>query len=811
MPLRPFHMVLGVVLLALALAMPAGPAMAQASEPAPADPAGEFSPEQVDALIATLEDDQRRADLVAQLRLLLTTEETAEQPLLESFGDSFIGSMSLWMSRIGQELEETWDAFVSIPRIFNWLGGQVGDEDSRARWAAILSGLATVLGTGIAAFLVVSLLMRPLNRRLDRAPAGNGANRVLLLLGRVLISFVPLIGFGVGAFGAFSLFSPNWQTRIIGLALINALLVVGVIAAVTRRLLEPRDADRRLFSISDETAGYLFGWVRLFTVIAVIGYVTNEVWLSLGLPLGPRNAVINVTELLVSVMLIILVLHYRRPVARFLGGAEAPDKAADGAAVAEPVDGAPAARLQILGMLRRRLADIWHVLAIAYLVVVYLVFALGIPGGFSFMMRATIFTVLLIIAASLATVLLGAAVGQASRPRPGTPARSSAIRRRTTVYLPIVERIGRFAITVVAIFVFLQIWGISSFEWLEGEFGNQLFASTVSIVLVGVGAIVVWEMVSSLIDRRLSRAAASEDAMAQTARLRTLLPLLRNVLMIVLVTVSALIALSEIGIDIAPLLAGAGVIGLAIGFGAQTLVKDVITGLFNLAENTIQVGDVVNVAGNGGLVEGLTIRAVRLRDLAGNLYTIPFSEVTTVMNMTRDFSFYVFDIGVAYREDMDHVIEVVKELGQELQEDPTYAPAILEPIEILGVDAFADSAVILKARFKTRPIKQWFVGREFNRRMKKRFDELGIEIPFPHTTIYFGVDKKGQAPGGNINVMAPDLVEALTTRAEGADETGGDRDASTDPSKPPHRKPGKSTFETPDQPGDSPAESDSSS
>jgi small conductance mechanosensitive channel len=197
----------------------------------------------------------------------------------------------------------------------------------------------------------------------------------------------------------------------------------------------------------------------------------------------------------------------------------------------------------------------------------------------------------------------------------------------------------------------------------------------------------------------MARSEKPEHALEHSARVRTLLPLIRKALMIVLSVMVVMSVLSEFGVNIGPLLAGAGIIGLAVGFGSQKLVQDIVTGVFILLEDAVAVGNVVKVAGIGGLVEGLSIRSIRLRDLSGNVHTLPFSSVDTVTNMTKLYSFYLIDI-----------------------------------------------AAIIKARIKTRPIKQWTVGREFNRRMKKRFDELGIEMPFPHRTIYFGTGKDGSAP-----------------------------------------------------------------
>jgi small conductance mechanosensitive channel len=195
------------------------------------------------------------------------------------------------------------------------------------------------------------------------------------------------------------------------------------------------------------------------------------------------------------------------------------------------------------------------------------------------------------------------------------------------------------------------------------------------------------------------------------------------------------------------------VIGLAIGFGSQKLVQDIITGMFVLLADTIRVGDVVEVAGRSGVVERVTMRTVVLRDYGGNVHTIPYSSIDTVSNSTKEFSYAQFDIGVAYRENVDEVMEVMRHVGQELNRDPYFRRLILEPLEVAGLDRFADSAVVIKARFKTRALKQWEVMREYNRRLKNRFDELGIEIPFPHQTLYFGADKQGEAPPARVLVQ----------------------------------------------------------
>lgn len=207
-------------------------------------------------------------------------------------------------------------------------------------------------------------------------------------------------------------------------------------------------------------------------------------------------------------------------------------------------------------------------------------------------------------------------------------------------------------------------------------------------------------------------------------------------------TMAVIMGLREVGFDIGPLLAGAGVAGLAIGFGAQNLVRDVVSGFFMLMEDQIRVGDVAEINGTGGLVEQVNLRTTVLRGLDGTVHVFPNGSVNTLSNLTMGFSFYVFDMGVAYKEDTDHVIKVMREVARKMLDEEEFKAIIVEPLEVLGVDRFADSAVVIKARVKTRPGKQWTVGRELNRRFKQTFDELGIEIPFPHVSVYVGEASK---------------------------------------------------------------------
>lgn len=270
--------------------------------------------------------------------------------------------------------------------------------------------------------------------------------------------------------------------------------------------------------------------------------------------------------------------------------------------------------------------------------------------------------------------------------------------------------------------------------------------SGLRIILIIVLSLIVLKVGKFLVNKLFETVARHRDDSESQKHLDTLGTVMQHVMTVIVLIVSSMMILKELGIDIGPILAAAGIVGLAVGFGAQNLVQDVISGFFILLEDQIRVGDVVKTAGHSGLVEKLNLRMVVLRDLAGNVQFIRNGTIDIVTNMTKDYSRYVFDIGVAYREDVDEVIEVIKQIDEDLRSDPDFGKVILEPIDVLGLNEFADSAIVIKARTKTKPIEQWRVGREFNRRLKKKFDELNIEIPFPHRTVYMGQEKDGTAP-----------------------------------------------------------------
>lgn len=251
--------------------------------------------------------------------------------------------------------------------------------------------------------------------------------------------------------------------------------------------------------------------------------------------------------------------------------------------------------------------------------------------------------------------------------------------------------------------------------------------------------------------RRIERSLGTTPGVVtpQEQRTRTLLSLLRSVGLVIIAVMTVFMVLGAVGVELAPLLAGAGVVGLAVSFGAQSLVKDVISGLFMLFENQFGVGDVIRIEGVSGAVEKMTLRVVVLRDVHGVVHIVPNGQITKVSNLTRSWARVVLDVGVAYKEDTDRVMAVLRDIGQQLYADESWKPLLVEPVEVPGIETFAESAVNIRVMVKTLPLKQWDVARELRRRIKQRFDQEGIEIPFPHQTVQWeGAPPAFAAAGG---------------------------------------------------------------
>jgi moderate conductance mechanosensitive channel len=727
-------------LMLLWIALSAMPAWSQAAAGATADSpttdstatASQPSTAALRQLRDTLQDPQKRDQLIAQVTALLALEESrVATPTPPGIGARLLDTLSYAFSWVADGIDILAARFADPAPLWQWARSQITDPQQRALWRSTMFYIAVVVAGGFLTWLAVGFALGRARRGiLNREPSGWG-HRIRLTAGRLALDLVPIVAFAAVALVLVGWARPPAALRLILLAIINATILSLVAIALVRMLLSPIYPRLRLVPLEDATAAYLYIWARRMIVVPVSGYILLQAAILLGIWPAAYRVIAELLGLFVVGLLAVFILQNRDPVAAWICGNK---------------DAEPGTNPMVPAVLRARLSRIWHVAAVLYIATIYAVWALAIPGAPAYLMWATSETAVVVVVLALGEAQLRYLLARGLAVEDGLLGRYPLAAQRAGRYLPILRAALIYALRAVAIVVVLAAWQVNLAALLVSPVGAVAIGHVAGIALILLLALLVWELAGGAISAYLQRIDGDGQTLVRSVRARTLLPLIRNVLLIAVSVMAALAILSELGVNIAPLLAGAGVVGLAIGIGAQSLVKDVITGAFMLFEDTINIGDVVEMNGQRGRIEGLTVRTIRLRDLTGGVHTVPFGAVTTVTNMTKEYSYYMLDIGVAYRENTDEVVEILRDVDREIREDDAFGVSILEPIDILGVDRFADSAVYIRARTKTVPTKQWMVGREFNRRIKLKFDELGIEIPFPHTTLYFGENKHGDAP-----------------------------------------------------------------
>ena len=700
---------------ATAIAQAAAPVAPSSTPPQPAP----VTAAELQRLVDTLQDNAQRAQLVEQLRGLVLAQRGIETPPEAAAPTTLAGQISQRTQAISEEVLAAAAVVVDVPRLATWIGQQASDPVLREFWLDVGLKLVIIFGLAFAAeWLVRWALLRP--RRSLTNGHGHFLLRISLMAARAVLDALPILTFAGVAYIALPFIGARFATARFVTTLIGAYVTARIIAAVARIIWLPRHGTPLFHGLSEETRSYLYVWTKRFTYWAVYGYAVAEGAWWLGVPGGIYALLLKGTALVLAILAIVFVLQNRVAVGDWLRGRR-PDAGLPG--VPQTASG--------WRVLRNRLADTWHVLAIIYISAIFLVYALRVNGGFIFVLRGTLLTLAVIVIARLVVNLIKRASRHGFAIGADLKLKFPTLEQRANRYLPVLTMVTSALVYAFAVLAALQAWNIAAFSWFTSDFGRRLTGGSISIGTVVVIALIVWEVFSSAIERYLSAVDGDGVLVARSARARTLLPLLRTAMLVLIVILVSLIVLSQIGVDIAPLLAGAGVVGLAIGFGSQALVKDVITGLFILIEDTLAVGDVVDVGkDHKGVIEAISIRTIRLRDNAGAVHSIPFSEVTSVTNMTKDYAYYVSNVAVSYREDPDRVTAVLQEVADELMRDAAFRSFILEPLEIIGIDKMTELGVTIQSRLKTLPRRQWAIGREFTKRMKQAFDRNGIEMPY---------------------------------------------------------------------------------
>lgn len=711
------------------------------------------SPPSYEALAELLENDQARQELIERLRSEASTlpaglesqlspEAAAEGGNLAPEDVSTPRQLAELTSRVvgdvGTQLEQ---AVGIVGALFSGQGG--GNFDTAAFMSAAINLGIVILAT-FAVFFVLRRLAKSLFMKLSTwSRAGEQVTSIFRLVICVFLAAVVdvvLIGaaYVVGNLIATFAVGETGELSTRASLFLNAFLIIELLKAAMRMLFSSSYEGLRLLPISSYEANYWNRWIA--RLIGMVGYGLMVVVPLVNFYVSPTlgQAVGTFIMVLAFVYAVAVVLKNRVRLRDNLYGMGNRSTMT-------------ASRISL-----HLFARTWHLFALLYFLIVFVLVLIRPGEALPFVLFATLKTLAAVVIGILLSTFLTQTIGRRITLSDDLRRKLPMLEHRLNSYVPNALRVLRTIILVAVIMVVLDAWGAFHLaNWYASERGGLIVGRLISIAVILIVSLGIWLALASLIEHKLNPETGGGEP---SPRAKTLLSLFRNALAIAMVTITGMILLSEIGINIGPLIAGAGVLGLAIGFGAQKLVQDVITGVFIQIENAMNTGDVVTVGGITGTAERLSIRSVAIRDLSGTYHIVPFSSVDTVSNYMREYGNHVGEYGIAYRESIDDAIDQLKLAFEDLKASEEHGFKLLADMTVAGVTALADSSVNIRVVIKTTPGDQWGVGRAFNRLVKMRFDQAGIEIPFPHSTIYFGQDKSGSAPPANLRVMQQDFT-----------------------------------------------------
>ena len=721
-----------------------------------------LTPDQAKRALDTLQDDKKRAQMIDTLRAIANASPQAQAappapepppaiPLTaDSLGAQLLLTVSEQVGEISHEIADMARTLTHFPAFYYWIVRTANDPSAYDQLFDIAWKLALVFGCAFAAeWLIFRVIKRPVallearlpqtarapaqtlamvdppssaadvtaepelhQRRLSLARAWQSLVRLPFVLGRLALELLPVLVFvGVATMLLGTEIGDIATTRLVILAVVNAYALSRGLICVARALAGPFG----LFRVRAETAAYIEIWARRIVTVGVSGIAFANVALLLGLHRAGYAALLRLVMLIVHLFIVVIILQCRRQVAEAIR--------------------APAGREGAAARVRNRVAGLWHYLAIALDLALWAVWALNIRNGYSLLLQYFVGTIAVALITRLATIVVLSLIDRGFSISPDILQRFPGLETRANRYLPLLRKIVSAVIAFIGFVALLEVWGVDAVVWFYGgQIGSRLLSAVATIGIAALAAAAIWEASNALMDRQLN-VLSRDGHFARAARLRTFQPMLRTALLCLIVTVVGLTALSEIGVNVAPLLAGAGIVGIAIGFGSQKLVQDLITGLFLLLENTVQVGDNVSVSGLSGTVENVSIRTIRLRAGDGSVHIVPFSAVTTITNSSRGAGNAAVSVNVSYKEDTDRAGQILKDIVAEMRREPEYRQAIRGDLELWGVDKVDGSMASIVGQIRCTDSGRWPVQREFNRRMKRRFQECGIEIASAGQTI----------------------------------------------------------------------------
>ncbi|KVV44887.1 mechanosensitive ion channel protein [Burkholderia territorii] len=784
------HFLLGWLLAAVvSIAHAASPAPAAASAASAAAPA--LTPQQAQQALSVLQNPREREQVETTLRAIAAVgvlaapavpasaaaPASAASAATATLTTNGLASMLVrqgarWVGEIGGALNESLHSLLDVGSVGIWWHERLVSADERADLTRSLFVILAVLVPAIVAeWFAKRLLRRALaalgtrraesSRRAEPEPAGTddsaasapGTARaddtatpdtssqgrgharrhstLLRRMPRALVSLalrvVPLLMFvGVASLTMSVLDGAGTPTDTALESLIDIYVICRLVTIVSRLFFQPDARQLRLLHVSDAWAA--IAQRSITRIVIVVGACTAavEIAATFGLSEAGHVALLKAVALVGHLMVAALILRCRQPVAARIRAAG---------------DERPA-----FAMVGNALADAWAPVSVFVVMALWFVWALDVHNGYRVLITLGGRSIAVMIGMRIVSIVVFGALARLFQRRDDD---RTLVHLHAYRYYPLVRQIVSAVIAVVTVVLLLQIWGVPIFHAFQtGTIGHRLASALITIAIAAVVALIVWEAANIAIERRLQQW-TREGNLVRAARLRTLLPMLRSLLFIMIALVVVLTGLSEIGVNVGPLLAGASIFGVALGFGSQKLVQDFITGIFLLMENAMQVGDWVTLAGVSGTVEYLSIRTVRLRAGDGSLYTIPFSSVTTVNNTNRGLGNAAVKVSIAYGQDIDRAIATLKEIGAALRDDPNYKDGILSDFSYWGIDQIDGATIALAGQIQCKDSARWGVQREFNRRIAMLFNERGIRIANPQRSLVAYEDGSRPVAPGN--------------------------------------------------------------
>lgn len=685
---------------------------ASAKEAAPQPPATSAAPatlpepltkDAVRELVSRLSDAEVRRLLIEQLDRGAAPETQPAAGMSD-----MVGAMGEHSATMRTRAAEVLGAVTALPEALRHVYAQLTDKGGAVHLLLVVAGIAVMLAVG---WLVEKAFRRLVRAPLERVHQGLGtsfsaaAARITL---NVLLEAIALLLFYAGALGLFfALWQGHVASRVVILVTLGAVIVYRAVATASRILLAPREPQLRLLPFDDAAAQRLHGGVVRFMLVYVVGFGTAIAFRSLGV----REAVVELLLITLSLVLLGLLLDItwraREDIGRLIRG-----------------DGKP-------GTLIRLLADLWPVLASVYFIGIVVARIVETLAGPVMRSNAAIISVLLVIALPIFDMVLCRALRALAGPTAEGEARPSII----ISYEPVLRRAIHIVVTVVGVLVLAELWQLSLFGLARRTLGGQITSALLGIGIVLLLAYMFWEIVNTAIERRM-KAETPQDAAAPASRLRTLLPLFRMVLLATIFVMATLSILSALGVNIVPLLAGASVVGVAIGFGSQTLVRDIVTGAFFLVDDAFRLGEYIEVGNTKGRIEKITARALFLRHHRGQLNVLPYGEIRQLKNNSRDWMIMKLEFRLTYDTDLNLVKKIMKKIGAELQADPELGKDIIEPLKSQGVYSTEDSALVVRAKFMAKPGSTVFmIRRVAYDKVLKAFKENGIKFAHRQVTV----------------------------------------------------------------------------